>query len=149
MRKFKRRVKNLTDYQSRLKLLRGEAPRLVVRHSNCYIYAQFVEYGRKGDIVLAQANSKELLGIDFPSASTSNTTAAYLTGLLAGLRAKEKGVERAVLDAGLSVVTRGSRTLAALGGAVDVGIDIPHDPSSLPRDRIEDKPYSERIMEVA
>ena len=146
MRKFKRRIENLTDYQSRLKLLRGGTTRFVVRHSNRYIYAQLIEYGKEGDVVLAQANSKELLGYGFPSASTSNTTAAYLTGLLAGLRAKKKGVEKAVLDAGLSVVTKGSRTLAALSGAVDAGIDIPHDPSSVSKDRVDDK-YTEKITE--
>jgi large subunit ribosomal protein L18 len=147
MRKFKRRIENLTDYRMRSKLLMGGKPRLVVRHSNRYVYVQFIEYGRGGDLVQAQANSKELLALDFPS--TSNTTAAYLTGLLAGMRAKKSGVEEAVLDAGLNVVTKGSRALAALAGAIDAGIEIPHDPSALPRDRVEDKPYSGKIAEVA
>ena len=149
MRKFRRRRENLTDYGRRLKLLRGDVPRLVVRDSNRYIYVQFVEYGREGDAILAQANSKELLGHGIKLPSGSNTTAAYLTGLLAGLRAKKGGLENAILDAGLNVVTKGSKPLAALCGAIDAGIEVPHDPNSLSRERIDDKSYSEKVVKLA
>jgi large subunit ribosomal protein L18 len=52
--------------------------------------------------------------------------AAYLTGLLAGLRAIEAGVEEAVLDIGLNSPTPGSKVFAVQEGAIDAGLEIPH-----------------------
>jgi large subunit ribosomal protein L18 len=66
--------------------------------------------------------------------------AAYLTGLLAGLRAQEAGIEEAVLDIGLNSPTPGSKVFAVQEGAIDAGIDIPHNDDVLaewPRTRGE------------
>ena len=67
-------------------------------------------------------------------ASTGNIPAAYLTGFLAGLRAKSRGVKEAILDVGLNPPIKGSRIYAALKGVVDAGLDVPHNPDVLPDD---------------
>jgi hypothetical protein len=66
------------------------------------------------------------------TAGTGNIPAAYLTGFLAGLRAKNRGVKEAILDVGLNPPVKGSRVYAALKGAVDAGLDVPHSPEILP-----------------
>jgi large subunit ribosomal protein L18 len=58
--------------------------------------------------------------------------AAYLTGLLAGRRAKANGITEAVLDLGLHARGPGSRIFAVAKGAIDGGLNLPHDDSSLP-----------------
>ena len=52
--------------------------------------------------------------------ATSNIPAAYLTGYLCGLRARKKGIKKAVLDLGLERVVKGSRIFAALAGGLNV-----------------------------
>jgi len=68
-------------------------------------------------------------------APTGNVPTAYLTGLLCGLKAKEKGVTEAVLDIGLTTPTKGSRLFAVMNGSLDAGIDVPHDESKLVKER--------------
>ena len=78
--------------------------------------------------------------------SGKSTPGAYLTGMLAGKRAKEKGLERAVLDIGLREPTKGAVIFAALKGAVDAGIEVPHGEEMLPsKDRISGKHMKEGI----
>jgi large subunit ribosomal protein L18 len=135
--KPRRHRERKTDYRLRLKLLRSKKPRIVVRKSLKAIRVQFVEYSPQGDKVLASAISNELIKEYGWKYSVSNTPAAYLTGLLAGKRAKEKGIEQGVLDIGLNHPTIGSTLFASLKGVLDAGIDCPHDKTMLPKeDRI-------------
>jgi len=125
--------------------------RFVVRMTNTDIVCQIVEAKIDGDKVLAAAYSHELKDFEMPVGLT-NYAAAYATGLLAarrvlktvGLDQKYAGnstvtgeyfkVERleesrpflALLDVGLRRTTTGSRVFAALKGAVDGGVLIPH-----------------------
>jgi large subunit ribosomal protein L18 len=128
---FRRRREGRTDYRHRAALLRGGVARLVVRKSNKHIRVQFIEYDDKGDRVLATAVSKELEELGW-TGSGKSTPGAYLTGMLAGKRAKEKGLEEAVLDIGLREPTKGAVVFAALRGAVDAGIDVPHSEEMVP-----------------
>ncbi len=129
--KFRRRREGKTDYRRRLALLKSGLPRLVVRRTNRHIIVQVVEYSPHGDRVLAHAFSKELRKFGWKY-SLKSTPAAYLTGYLAALRAKQAGVEEAVLDIGRQASTRGSRIYAALKGAVDAGLQVPHGGEILP-----------------
>jgi len=95
---------------------------------------QFVEYNPQGDRVLASAMSNELVKEYGWKYSVSNTPAAYLTGVLAGKRAKEQGIKQGVLDIGLSPPTVGSTLFASLKGVLDAGIECPHDAQMLPKD---------------
>ncbi|MFP3318144.1 MAG: 50S ribosomal protein L18, partial [Thermoplasmata archaeon] len=75
--------------------------------------------------------------------------AAYLTGYLAGLRAKKAEIENAVLDSGLLKPTKGGRIYAALKGLVDAGIDIPHGDGTEPdEERLKGKHLNENIEKI-
>lgn len=130
---FRRRREGRTDYRHRAALLRGKLPRAVVRKSNRNITVQLVTYDDKGDKVLASAVSTELADMGW-SKSGKSTPGAYLTGLLAGKRATEKGLESAVLDIGLREPVKGALIFAALKGLVDAGMDIPHSDKMFPSD---------------
>lgn len=129
--KFRRRREGRTDYAKRAKMLASNLPRLVVRKSIKYITAQLISYSPEGDRTIATANSIELKKLDWKY-NCKNISAAYLTGLLLGKRAVAAGVEKAILDIGLYTTTKGSRLFAALKGAVDAGLKIPHNPKVLP-----------------
>jgi large subunit ribosomal protein L18 len=87
--------------------------------------------------VLASAHSSELKEFGW-NAPCGNLPAAYLTGLLAGSRARAKGVTEAVLDIGLHAPRAGSRIFAAAKGAIDGGVNMPHADSALPpKERIQ------------
>ena len=130
---FRRRRDGLTNYRYRDKLLRSGLHRAVVRKSLKSISVQFVEFDPAGDRVVASANALELKKLGWQG-STSNTSAAYFAGLLAGTRAKEKKIGKAVLDIGLQTPSKGSRVFSALKGIIDAGIDVPHGPEILPKD---------------
>ncbi|MFC6766285.1 50S ribosomal protein L18 [Natrinema soli] len=127
---MRRRREVRTDYHQRLRLLKSGKPRLVARKSNKHTTAQLITPGPQGDETLASAHSSDLAeyGWDAP---TSNISAAYLTGLLAGKRAVDAGLEEAVLDIGLNTATPGNKVFAVQEGAIDAGLEIPHNDSVL------------------
>jgi len=118
---LKRRKEGRTDYRQRLDLIKSWKPRLVVRRSNKHFTAQLIDYSEGGDEVLTGVHSNELRDYGW-KASTSNTSAAYLTGFLLGSRAEN--VE-AVLDLGLHKVDPGSNLFAVAIGARDAGVEVP------------------------
>ncbi len=130
---FRRRREGRTDYRHRAALIKSGMPRAVVRKSNRHVRVQFVGFTDKGDVVLASAVSTELEKMGW-TGSGKSTPGAYLTGLLAGKRAAEKGVEEAVLDIGLREPTKGAVVFAALKGILDAGIEIPHGEGVIPSD---------------
>ncbi|MDP6856874.1 MAG: 50S ribosomal protein L18 [Candidatus Thalassarchaeaceae archaeon] len=133
--KYKRRRTGETDYRRRLKLLRGEMPRAVVRVSNTRVVAQIVNYESDGDRIAVQANSSELTSMGWPKgASLKSVPSAYLTGFSLGKRALSAGIDEAVLDIGLAASSRGSRVFSALKGMIDAGLWIPHNEEVLPSD---------------
>lgn len=145
---FARRRKGKTDYRARKKLLKSDLPRGVVRASGRYITVQLIRYVPEGDEVLASAHTKELKKMGWTK-GTSNTSAAYLVGLLAGKRAVEKKLDKAVLDIGLHAPTKGSKVYAVLKGMVDAGLDIPHDPSIIPDEsRIKGETLGEDVPKI-
>ena len=144
--KLRRRREGKTDYRKRLTLLKSRKPRVVVRNSLSHVRVQFVDYGVGGDKIIVSAISKELPRDYKWKYSTSTTPAAYLTGLLAGKRALEKGIKEGVLDIGRSIPAKGSKNFAALKGVIDAGIEVPHDKEKLPSDdRISGKHLNKEI----
>lgn len=129
----KRRMKQKTDYRKRLALLRSGKPRLIVRKSLENMRVHLAEFGRGGDRTVASAVSSELAALGWKSGN-GNLPAAYLTGLLAGVRAKKAGLKEAVLDLGLQASTKGSRIYASLKGVIDAGMAVPHSKDILPTD---------------
>lgn len=122
---MRRRREARTNYHQRLRLLKSGKPRLAARKSNQHIRAQLILAGRQGDETLAAASSEELAAEGW-EAPTGNLPAAYLTGLLAGVRALEAGLEEAVLDIGLNAATPGNQVFALQEGAIDAGLEVPH-----------------------
>ncbi|MEM2963721.1 MAG: 50S ribosomal protein L18 [Candidatus Anstonellales archaeon] len=139
----RRRREQRTDYRKRLALLKSGKPRFVVRASLNTITCQVVLHNPKGDKTIASATSLELKKFGWKG-HTGNLPAAYLTGLLCGQRAKKERIKEAVLDTGLHASTKGSRIYAALNGALDSGLKIPHSDVILPsEERIKGKHISE------
>ena len=144
---FRRRREKKTDYKKRLALLKSEKTRLIIRKSLSNITVQFVEFKPEGDKTIACAFSTELKKLGMKQ--TGNTPAAYLTGLLAGKKAKEKKIGEAILDLGLQTSTKGSRIYAALKGVLDSGINVPHSEEILPsEDRICGKHISDETVNI-
>ena len=121
---FRRRREGRTDYRTRLALLRSGEHRVVVRKTLRNVIVQIVSFDPTGDKVVASAEARELAKFGW-TGYTRNTPSAYLTGLLAGTRAKAAGVEGAVLDLGRQVPQKGGRVFAALQGVTDAGVEIP------------------------
>ena len=141
---LKRRRKKKTNYRKRLALIKSGKTRLVIRKSLSNISVQFINYKTEGDETIVSAFSTELK--KFGWNRTGNLPAAYLTGLLAGKRAKDKKIGEAILDLGLHTPTKGSRLYAALKGVLDSGIKVPCSEDILPsEDRIKGKHISKDI----
>jgi large subunit ribosomal protein L18 len=128
---MRRRREVRTDYHQRLRLLKSGKPRLVARLSKQHVRAQLVTTGPDGDETQASAHSADLAEHGW-EAPTGNLPSAYLTGVLAGKRALDAGLEEAVLDIGLNSPTPGSKVFAVQEGAIDAGLEIPHNDDVLP-----------------
>jgi large subunit ribosomal protein L18 len=122
---MRRRREARTNYHQRLRLLKSGKPRLVARKSNRHVRAQLILTGPQGDQTIASATSEDLAEYGW-EAPTGNLPAAYLTGLLAGKRAVEAGLESAVLDIGLNTATPGNKVFAVQEGVIDAGLEVPH-----------------------
>jgi len=132
--------------------------RMIVRTSNTDVCCQIAYARLEGDIVICAAYSHELprYGV---KVGLTNYAAAYCTGLLLARRVLQKfkldtvyegntnvdgtmfyvedqddgpGAFRACLDVGLARTSTGAKVFAALKGAVDGGLDIPHSEKRFP-----------------
>lgn len=144
--KPRRRREGKTDYRKRLSLLRSGKTRMVFRKSLKNTQIQFIQYKEGGDSVIISAHSKELKDKFNWKFSTSTTPAAYLTGLLAGVKAKDKGISECVLDIGRYPASTGCKIFAALKGIIDAGLVCQHSEEKLPsEDRIMGKHLDKEI----
>jgi large subunit ribosomal protein L18 len=146
--KFARRRQGKTDFKKRLALVKSKKIRLVIRKTNTRIVAQAMKFNPKGDETIASVDSRDLKKYGFYG--TNNTPSAYLVGLLLG---KKVGKEKCVLDIGRRNPSHGSVVFAALKGAVDAGLDVPHSQEALPsEDRVNGKvldDYAKKLGEKA
>jgi large subunit ribosomal protein L18 len=134
--RFRRHRTGKTDYHKRLAMLKSGTVRLVIRKTNRYITVQLIKYNQKGDQILGSATSKQLIKLGWKH-STSNITAAYLTGLAVAKVSEKAKVKDVIIDLGRNTSTKGSVLYAALKGAADGGINISFDEKILPtEDRI-------------
>lgn len=143
---FRRRREGKTNYRRRRKLVISGRLRLVVRGSLNNFLAQLVESKFGGDRTLVSAHSRELVKKYGWKGHCGNVPTAYLTGLLLALKAKKAGFKDAILDIGLHTPSKGCRVFAALKGALDGGLEIPHGEEILPS---EERIRGEHIAEYA
>lgn len=134
---LRRRREGKTDYQARKALVISGKPRLVARQSLKNANVQILIAKPHGDEILAAANSRQLVKNFGWKAPTGNIPAAYLTGLLCGLRAKDKGIKEAILDIGLIAPTKGAKIFAVLNGVLDAGVAVPHSEEKIVKERIK------------
>jgi len=162
--KFKRRRQCKTNYRKRIRLVAQyknkydtKKFRLVVRKTNRDIICQIFSSDLTHDECLVSAYSHELKRYGIPCGLT-NYPAAYCTGLLLARRlyAKlekqndcvdevngdfylddESDAFRAFLDTGLSRCSTGANIFGVLKGAVDGGLNIPHNTRRFPGSTFE------------
>ncbi|MEK6928055.1 MAG: 50S ribosomal protein L18 [Nanoarchaeota archaeon] len=146
----RRRHECKTDFRSRLELLKSGKPRLVIRKTNRYIIAQIVHSTSAQDSIMFGASSKDLLTKGWPqelAGSLKSIPAAYLTGFLIAKLAKAK-VKEAILDLGMQRSQPKTRLFAALKGAIDGGLLIPHSEEALPAySEISKNPKTGKLIE--
>jgi large subunit ribosomal protein L18 len=131
---FHRRIEGKTDYRARKALVLSGKPRLVARTTLKNALVQIIAAKPHGDEVLVSAHSKELKDYEW-KAPEGNLSAAYLTGLLCGLKAKTKGIEETIFDIGLHSPSKGARIFAVLKGVLDAGVSVPHSEEKLPDEK--------------
>ncbi|MEM0349430.1 MAG: 50S ribosomal protein L18 [Candidatus Caldarchaeum sp.] len=147
--KPRRRRQGHTDYRKRLKLVKSRIERLVIRRGCRRIVVQIVKSKAGGDETLVTVGSEVLRKYGW-KASLKSVPAAYLTGLLAGRKALEKNVEKAIVDIGVYRSVKGSRLYAVVKGALDAGLEIPVSEEVLPSDeRIHGKHISDYVAKIA
>jgi len=143
--KFRRIREGKTRYNKRLKLVKSGKPRLVVRRFANTILAQIVVYHPEADETVVSASTADLRRLGW-KAHGGNVPAAYLVGYLVAKRALAKGVKEAVLDIGFATPVRGTAPFAVLKGAIDAGLDVPHNEAAFPS---EDRITGEHIAAYA
>jgi large subunit ribosomal protein L18 len=142
----RRRREGKTNYRKRYIVIMSRKIRFVVRPSLKYIGIQLIRAKPEGDETLAAAHSRELAKKYGWKGGMANTPAAYLTGFLAGARALKEGISEAVLDIGFVTPVPGGKVFAALKGALDAGLNIPHSDEMIPG---EDRIRGEHIAKYA
>ncbi len=118
----RRRREGRTNYAKRIKLLKGNMPRLVVRKTNRRIIMQICNYDEKGDRTIAMADSNELKQYGWDA--KVNTPTAYLTGMLMATKAKGLSIDECILDTGLNKPLKSSVVFAAAYGAKENGLNV-------------------------
>lgn len=133
----RRRLEGKTDYSKRMKLLKGNSPRIIFRKTNKYIITQYVTSREAQDKIVFGVNSKELIKYGWPkeaSGSLKSITASYLTGLLAGKKIAKEKLKSPIVDFGMNLVLHKSREFAFIKGLVDAGVKIKTEEKTFPEE---------------
>lgn len=123
----RRKRESKTDYQKRIKLLKSNLPRLVLRKTNRYVIAQYIKSEESQDKVEIGISSKELLKYGWPKenkGSLKSIPATYFVGLLIGKKIIEKKLKTPIIDFGLHRSTHKSRLYSFVKGLVEAGVEI-------------------------
>jgi large subunit ribosomal protein L18 len=145
---YRRKREGMTDYRLRLKLLKSEKLRLVIRKSLKNILVQAIEYNANGDKVLLTVNSRELKEFGW-NGYKRNVPAGYLVGYLFGMKAKKMKIDNLILDQGLYVSRKGTVIYSTLKGVIDAGINVPHNEEIFPdEERLKGKHISDEIEKM-
>lgn len=129
MHTLKRIRSDKTNYRKRAAVIIGRHSFATVKVTDQNVSAQVIKATPTGDIVIASAHSHELAKHGWKGA-TNNLPACYLTGLLLGKKALEKGTSKAVLYIGKEHFT--TRVAACAKGIADAGVNMPVSEESAP-----------------
>jgi len=123
----RRRREAKTDYLARLKLLKGQRPRLVFRKTNKYVIAQYTTSIAAQDSVVKGITSKDLLKYGWPkemTGSLKSIPASYLTGYLIGSKILKEKMETPIVDLGMIKTLYKTKIFAFINGLIDAGLEI-------------------------
>lgn len=126
---LKRIRSDKTNYRKRAAIIIARHSFATVRVTDQNISAQVIKTTPTGDLVVASAHSHELAKHGWKG-STNNLPACYLTGLLLGMKALEKGTTKVVLYIGKEHFT--TRVAACTKGIADSGVNMPISEESVP-----------------
>jgi len=139
----RRRREHKTDYGKRIKMLKGETPRIIFRKSNKYVIAQYVSSVQAQDKIEFGISSKDLLKYDWPKENQGglkSITASYFTGFLVGKKILKGSLENPIPDFGMQRVLHKTKIYAFLNGLIDAGVKIKCDEKLFPEEsRIKGK----------
>jgi large subunit ribosomal protein L18 len=133
----RRRKENRTDYLKRLKLLKGEKPRIVFRKTNRYIISEYIASKEAQDSVVFGFDSRILMEYGWPKnaqGGLKSVTASYFTGYLTGKTIIKKKLDMPILDAGMNRAIHKNKIYAFLKGLIDSGIKINCDKEFFPEE---------------
>ncbi len=134
----RRRRENKTNYLKRIKLLKSDKPRVVLRRSNKYFIAQYVKSKEAKDKIVFGISTKALKKYGWPKDTKDgikSTPATYLFGILVGKRIQKEKLETPIIDLGLYRVLPKSKMHAFIKGIVDSGLEIKHKKEDLPDEK--------------
>ena len=120
---YRRLRERRTDYRLRKELLKSGKPLFIVRRSSKYITISISSPAVGGDKTIFSISSK-ILAKKYKWIELKNIPAAYLTGLLAGKKALEMGIQEAIINLGVAWSKKASIPFAAAMGARDAGLNI-------------------------
>ena len=130
---FKRRRTGQTDYSKRKSMITSRSTILSIRISNKHSTLQFIEPKIVGDTIKSSGHSSQITKLGWKGSGKS-LHGLYLTGYLAGKKAKSTGIDKAILYIGRREFHSGLKMAYALKGVVDAGIDIPVGDNIFPDD---------------
>lgn len=160
-----RKRHKLTNYTKRRKMIRPNLKkyttksRMVVRFTNQKVICQIIKAYSIGDKVDYSASSDELKHYGL-NVGLKNYSAAYATGLLLAKRATSGAPQKAksndtddqrpytvFLDIGLKRNTKGGRVYAALKGALDGGLYVPHNAERIFHEELEKQIHGKSVID--
>ena len=120
---FKRKRTGQTDYSKRKSMIVSRSVILSIRISNKHSIFQFIEPKIEGDSIKSSCHSSQITKLGWKGSGKS-LYGLYLTGYLAGKKAKSAGLDKAILYIGRREFGSGLKIIYALKGVIDAGIDI-------------------------
>jgi len=123
----RRRREGKTDYANRIRMLKGESPRIVFRRTNRYIITEYVTSREAQDKIVIGITSKKLKEFGWPSefeGSLKSIPASYLTGFLMGKEIAKKKLATPIVDVGMIRTISKNKVFAFIKGLIDSGIKI-------------------------
>lgn len=136
---LKRRQKqSKTDYHKRIKLLKGDTPRIVFRKTNRYIIAQYITSKGAQDKIEIGITSKSLIDYGWPKefeGSLKSIPSSYFTGILLGKEIIKKNLSKnPIIDIGMTRNIHQSKIYGFIKGLSDAGIIIKCDKKFFPKE---------------